>query len=113
MASKKDNTIIDLDSPEIVFGSGKDALKALDVPRWHVEEGDQVAIFGPSGSGESTFLHALVGLLPASSGRLTVCGHSLGLMSEAKRDSFRAQDIGYIYQNFNLLQGFTALEYVR
>ena len=58
MVSKKDKTIIDLDSLEIVFGSGKDALKVLDIPRWRVEEGEQVAIFGPSGSGKSTFLHA-------------------------------------------------------
>ncbi len=100
MVSKKDNTIIDLDSLEIVFGSGKDALKVLDIPHWSVEEGDQVAIFGPSGSGKSTFLHALAGLLPPSKGRLTVCGHSLERMSEAKRDYFRAQYIGYIFQNF-------------
>ncbi len=112
MVSKKDNTIIDLDSLEIVFGSGKDALKVLDIPHWSVEEGDQVAIFGPSGSGKSTFLHALAGLLPPTKGRLTVCGHSLEGMSEAKRDYFRAQYIGYIFQNFNLLQGFTALENV-
>jgi len=112
MVSKKDNTIIDLESLEIVFGSGKDALKVLDIPHWHVEEGERVAIFGPSGSGKSTFLHALAGLLPPSSGRLTVCGHSLEGMSEAERDHFRAQYIGYIYQNFNLLQGFTALENV-
>ncbi len=112
MTSKKDNTIIDLDSLEIVFGSGKDSLKVLDIPQWRVEEGDQVAIFGPSGSGKSTFLHALAGLLVPSSGRLTVCGHSLERMSEAERDHFRAQYIGYIYQNFNLMQGFTALENV-
>ena len=112
MTNKKDNTIIDLDSLEIVFGSGKDAFKVLDIPQWRVEEADQVAIFGPSGSGKSTFLHALAGLLVPSSGRLTVCRHSLERMSEAQRDHFRAQYIGYIYQNFNLMQGFTALENV-
>jgi len=112
VASKKNNTIVDLDSLEIVFGSGKDAFKVLDVPSWHVEEGDKVAVFGPSGCGKSTFLHALAGLLPATRGRLTVCGHTLNGMSEASRDHFRAQYIGYIYQNFNLLQGFTALENV-
>ncbi|MEM4298290.1 MAG: ABC transporter ATP-binding protein, partial [Nitrososphaerota archaeon] len=73
---------------------------------------DQVALFGPSGSGKSTFLHVLAGLLPVSKGRVTVCGHSLEGMSEAARDRFRARYIGYIYQNFNLLQGYTALENV-
>ncbi|MBW1767275.1 MAG: ABC transporter ATP-binding protein [Deltaproteobacteria bacterium] len=104
--------IIEFDSLEIVFGTGNDALKVLDIPYWSVDEGDRVAIFGPSGSGKSTFLHALAGILPATNGKVTVCGHSLESMSEAERDRFRAQYIGYIYQNFNLLQGFTALENV-
>jgi ABC-type lipoprotein export system ATPase subunit len=104
--------IIEFDALEIIFGSGNEALKVLDIPHWSVEEGDRVAIFGPSGSGKSTFLHALAGLLPASKGKITVYGHSLESMSEAERDRFRAQYIGYIYQNFNLLQGFTALENV-
>jgi len=104
--------IIEFDSLEIIFGAGNESLKVLDIAHWSVEEGDRVAIFGPSGSGKSTFLHALAGLLPASKGRVTVCGHSLESMSEAERDRFRAQYIGYIYQNFNLLQGFTALENV-
>ncbi len=104
--------IIELDSLEIIFRRGKEALKVLDVPCWSVAQGDQVAIFGPSGSGKSTFLHTLAGLLPVSSGRLTVCGCALEEMPEAKRDQFRAQYIGYIYQNFNLIQGFSALENV-
>jgi predicted ABC-type transport system involved in lysophospholipase L1 biosynthesis ATPase subunit len=77
-----------------------------------VQKKDQVALFGPSGSGKSTFLHVLAGLLPATKGRVMVCGHSLEDMSEAERDRFRSRYIGYIYQNFNLLQGYTALENV-
>ena len=104
--------IIAINSLELVFNSGREALKVLDIPHWQVEKGDQVALFGPSGSGKSTFLHVLAGLLPATSGQVTVCGHSLEAMSEARRDHFRSQYIGYIYQNFNLLQGYTALENV-
>lgn len=104
--------IIEIESLEVAFGSGKDTLKVLDIPYWSAEEGDRVAIFGPSGSGKSTFLHALAGLLQPSSGKITVCGYSLESMAEAERDGFRAQYIGYIYQNFNLLHGFTALENV-
>jgi putative ABC transport system ATP-binding protein len=104
--------IIELDSLELVFDSGRETLKVLDIAHWQVEEGDQVALFGPSGSGKSTFLHVLAGLLPISKGKLTVCRHSLEKMSEAGRDFFRAQYIGYIYQDFNLLQGYTALENV-
>jgi putative ABC transport system ATP-binding protein len=104
--------IIELNHLEVAFNSGRETLKVLDIPHWQVEEGDQVAIFGPSGSGKSTFLHVLAGLLPVSKGTLSVCGHSLEGISEAARDRFRAKYIGYIYQNFNLLQGYTALENV-
>lgn len=104
--------IIELESVEVNFSSGKDSLRVLDIPRWSLKEGDRVAIFGPSGSGKSTFLNTLSGLLPAAKGKISVCGHSLETMSEAQRDSFRAQYIGIIFQNFNLLHGFTALENV-
>ena len=104
--------IIELDSMEVNFNVGKESLKVLDIPRWNVEEGDRVAIFGPSGSGKSTFLNALSGLLPVTRGKINVCGHSLEAMSETQRDSFRARYIGIVFQNFNLLHGFSALENV-
>ena len=104
--------IIELESVEVNFNSGKDSQRVLDIPRWNLKEGDRVAIFGPSGSGKSTFLNTLSGLLPAAKGKINVCGHALETMSEAQRDSFRAQYIGIIFQNFNLLHGFTALENV-
>jgi len=107
-----DSTMIEINSLEVEFDSGKEALKVLDVPHWQVQQKDQVALFGPSGSGKSTFLHVLAGLLPVTRGRVMVCGHSLEGMSESERDHFRSQYIGYIYQNYNLLQGYTALENV-
>jgi putative ABC transport system ATP-binding protein len=103
---------IEVESLELGFESGKSRLKVLDIPHWRVERGEQIALFGPSGSGKTTFLHLLAGLITPLSGRLNVCGFSLEGMAEARRDRFRAQHIGYIYQNFNLLQGFTALENV-
>ncbi|MDI6754812.1 MAG: ABC transporter ATP-binding protein [Thermodesulfobacteriota bacterium] len=103
---------IKVESLELVFESGKNRLKVLDIPQWQVEGGEHFALFGPSGSGKTTFLNLLAGLLTPHSGRLKVCGHSLEDMPEAQRDRFRAQCIGYIYQNFNLLQGFNALENV-
>ena len=104
--------IIELESVEVNFNAGKESLKVLDIPRWDVKEGDRVAIFGPSGSGKSTLLNALSGLLPVTSGKIIICGQSLESMSESQRDSFRARYIGVIFQNFNLLQGFSALENV-
>ena len=104
--------IIELSALEVIFNTGRDTLKVLDIPRWGVKEGARVAIWGPSGSGKSTLLNALAGLLPATKGRISVCGNALENMSEVQRDSFRARHVGIIFQNFNLLQGFSALENV-
>jgi len=89
-----------------------ETLGVIDIPCWSVDRGEQIAIFGPSGSGKSTLLHMLAGVLLPSSGHVMVCGEEISAMSEAQRDRFRARRIGYVFQNFNLLQGYTALENV-
>lgn len=89
-----------------------DILRVIDIPSWSVGKGEQIAIFGASGSGKSTLLHLLAGVLTPTSGRVTVCGEDVSAMSEAQRDQFRARRIGYIFQSFNLLQGYTALDNV-
>lgn len=104
--------IVEIESLEVVLNTGKDSIRILDIPKWSVEEAEKVAILGPSGSGKTTFLYALAGLIPITTGKITVCDNSLGEMSEAQRDRFRSRHIGFIYQNFNLLQGFNAMENV-
>ena len=104
--------IIELSAFKVIFNMDKEALKVLDIPQWCVQEGERVAIWGPSGSGKSTLLNVLAGLLPATNGSIKVCGRALEDMTEAQRDAFRAQNIGIVFQNFNLLHGFTALENV-
>jgi len=91
---------------------GDETLRVVDIPQWSVERGEQIAVFGPSGSGKSTLLHMLAGVLVPSSGHVTVCGEDVSAMSEAQRDRFRARRIGYVFQNFNLLQGYSALDNV-
>jgi ABC-type lipoprotein export system ATPase subunit len=97
---------------EVVYGRGASRLKVLDVPSWTVVEGEQVALHGPSGSGKSTLLHVLAGLLLPSAGSVQVAGARLENLGEAARDRFRARHVGYIFQSFNLLEGYTALENV-
>jgi putative ABC transport system ATP-binding protein len=82
------------------------------VAEWRLDRGEQAAISGPSGSGKSTFLNVLAGLLVPDAGRVAVCGRDLPRLGEAERDRFRARHIGYVFQTFNLLQGYTALENV-
>ena len=67
---------------------------------------------GESGSGKTTFLHLIAGILAADSGRVALDGAEMTALSEPKRDRLRAEKLGYIFQTFNLLQGFTVLENV-
>jgi putative ABC transport system ATP-binding protein len=84
----------------------------LRVPHFALEQGSQIALTGESGSGKTTLFHLISGLLNPDEGEVNLLGTSIGKLSEAKRDRFRAEHIGIIYQTFNLLQGFTALENV-
>ena len=84
----------------------------LEVPRFVLTAGSQVGLAGPSGTGKTTFLHCLAGILAPDSGSIRLNGSDMTGVSEAKRDRLRAVSLGYIFQTFNLLQGFTCLENV-
>lgn len=84
----------------------------VDVPAFAVAAGEQVALRGESGSGKTTFLHLIAGILAADAGRVSVDGAEMTALAEAGRDRLRAERIGYIFQTFNLLQGYTVLENV-
>lgn len=94
------------------YSIGDEVLKVIDIPCWSVGKGEQVAIYGNSGSGKSTLLHLIAGVLVPTSGRVSVGGEEVTLLSEAQRDRFRARRIGYIFQSFNLLHGYNALDNV-
>lgn len=84
----------------------------LDVPKFQLAAGDHVGLAGSSGTGKTTFLHCLAGILAVDSGSITLAGEPMSQASEAQRDRLRARSLGYIFQTFNLLQGFTCLENV-
>ncbi len=87
-------------------------LHVLDIEQFDVAEGEQIALMGRSGCGKTTLLHCIAGISRPDSGRIWIDGWDITLMSEAERDRFRAEKIGYVFQTFNLLPGFTALENV-
>ncbi len=70
----------------------------------------QLALLGRSGSGKTTLLHACAGLLPVTSGELTVCGYPLHQLGEAERTAFRRAHIGLVFQQFNLIPTLTVME---
>ena len=87
-------------------------LPILDVPELNLDPGEQVVIRGRSGCGKTTLLHAIAGLTTVDSGKIEVNGVDVTRLAEARRDRFRARHIGYVFQTFNLLPAFTALENV-
>ncbi|MGY2498682.1 ATP-binding cassette domain-containing protein, partial [Klebsiella pneumoniae] len=75
----------------------------LDLPALTISQGERVFIKGPSGSGKSTLLGLLAGIQTANHGTLEVLGQPLARLSGRARDRFRADHLGYIFQQFNLL----------
>src|ERR1043166_2465380 len=84
----------------------------VNVAEFAMADGAQVALSGESGSGKTTFLHLIAGILKPDSGRLIIVGREMSALSEPDRDRLRATALGYIFQTFNLLQGYTCLENV-
>lgn len=82
----------------------------LNISALEVKEGEIVFLYGPSGSGKSTLLELIAGVLKNKSGELNVCGKSLTQMSLAELDHFRAENVGYIFQSFNLIPYLSVLE---
>jgi putative ABC transport system ATP-binding protein len=84
--------------------------RIVAVPEFSLDAGAQLALAGESGSGKTTFLNLIAGILKPDAGTILFNGERVSEFSEPQRDRFRAQSIGYIFQTFNLLQGYTCLE---
>ena len=87
-------------------------LPVLDIPEFRVADDEQMVLVGRSGCGKTTLLHMIAGSGRPDSGKVRIDDWDITLMPEAECDRFRADRIGYVFQTFNLLAGFTALENV-
>ena len=87
-------------------------LPILHVPEFRVAAGEQMVLVGKSGSGKTTLLHIIAGISRPDTGKVEVDGRDIAQMPESIRDRYRAEKIGYVFQTFNLLAGFSALENV-
>ena len=95
------------------FGTpGGSVLTVVDIPAFSLDSGQQTALCGTSGSGKTTFLNLIAGILKPNEGRVELDGCPISEAGEAERDQLRARTIGYIFQTFNLLQGYTCIENV-
>jgi ABC-type lipoprotein export system ATPase subunit len=87
-------------------------LQILDIKEFALASGEQVVLMGRSGCGKTTLLHTIAGISRPDEGTVKIDGVDLTRLAEAGRDRFRADKIGYVFQTFNLLAGFSALENV-
>ncbi|MEX2172307.1 MAG: ABC transporter ATP-binding protein [Pirellulales bacterium] len=87
-------------------------LRILDIPEFRLATGEQVVLRGRSGCGKTTLLNSIAGLTTVDAGAIRIRDVDITRLPEAGRDRFRARHIGYVFQTFNLLAAFTALENV-
>ncbi len=82
----------------------------LDVPALHVAAGERVAVVGPSGTGKTTLLNLIAGIVRPDAGSVTVDGTRIDALPDAARRAFRASRVGFVFQNFALLDYLSARE---
>lgn len=94
------------------YHMGEITIHAVDGISFTIEKGEFVVIVGPSGAGKTTVLNILGGMDTATSGEIRVDGVNIASYSEKKLTGYRRNDIGFVFQFYNLLQNLTALENV-
>ena len=104
------NNIIDID--RLQFRWKPKAPLVLDIERLQVAKAERLFLCGPSGSGKSSLLNLVAGVVLAESGKITVAGTELSSLSGPQRDRFRADTIGFIFQMFNLIPYLSVVENV-
>jgi putative ABC transport system ATP-binding protein len=104
------NNYIELKDVKKYYKMGDQKIKALDGTSFSINKGEFVVVAGPSGAGKSTFLNILGGMDTPSSGEITVDGNEISKYNTKQLTTYRRDDIGFVFQFYNLAQNLTALE---
>lgn len=104
--------ILNVEHLEKTYKSGEKELKVLDNISFNIKEGETFAIVGPSGSGKTTLLGLCAGLDQSDKGNIDLCGTKIDSLNEDERALLRNKNIGFIFQDFQLLPTLTAIENV-
>lgn len=105
-------TVIEVKNACKVYQMGQERIKAVNNVSFTIERGEFCCLLGTSGSGKSTLLNLMAGIEKLSKGEILINGKSIGKMSENKLSRFRQDNLGFVFQSYNLLGSMTALENV-
>lgn len=105
-------TIIEFKNVNKEYKSGDHILKAMDNVNFTIDEGEFVIILGPSGAGKSTLLNLLGGLDSATSGQIILNNNHIDSFNDNQLTEYRASNVGFIFQFYNLIPNLTAIENV-
>jgi putative ABC transport system ATP-binding protein len=108
----RDSVVLDVRELTKVFGAGHVAVHAVDGVDLAVRRGEIVLVMGPSGSGKTTLLTMIGGLLRPTSGSVTIDGLEVTALKESQLTEFRRHYLGFVFQNFNLLEALSSCENV-
>ena len=106
------DTFVKLENITKIYHMGEVEIRAVDGIDFSIQKGEFVVIVGPSGAGKTTVLNILGGMDTASGGRITVDGQDITKYSERQLTGYRLDDIGFVFQFYNLIPNLTALENV-
>ena len=108
----KRKTVIEVKNAKKIYHMGQEKIRAVDGVSFTVEEGEFCCLLGTSGSGKSTLLNLMAGIEKLTKGEVIIKGKSIGKMSENKLAKFRQDNLGFVFQSYNLIGSMTALENV-
>jgi putative ABC transport system ATP-binding protein len=110
--TRRDDIVVRAEGASKVYQQDRIAVTALDAIDLEIRKGDFAVLVGPSGSGKTTLLNLIGGLDTPTSGRILVGGTDLGSLSKSERSRLRLHQIGFVFQEFNLIPVLSAIENV-
>lgn len=110
--NNKDDTIIEVKNVKKIYRMGKERIAAIDDVSFTIKQGEFCCLYGVSGSGKSTLLNLMAGIEKLTSGQIIIKGKNIHKMSEKGLAKFRQDNLGFVFQSYNLMNAMTALENV-
>ncbi len=94
------------------YQSPEGSIEIIKIPSFQLESGSQLSLMGPSGCGKTTLLNMISGIIAPDAGSIEINGVGVDKLSESQKDVFRSRNIGYVFQNINLIHSLTSMENV-